>query len=403
MVTDAYPPMRTSCAVQMYDLAQAFIAEGHQVTVITPTSTQKERVLITRNEGVRLIQVKAFETKDINYVSRTLAEFINPFLIWHKLKKCIEFINTQYDGIIWYSPSIFWAPFIKRAKMVFGCNTYLILRDIFPDWAFHLKVLNDKSFSGKLLKKIAENQYKNAGTIGVQSPKNLEYFNKAYPQINSRVEVLWNWGGGKSNDEISKNYNQSVVDGLIAPLKEKKIFVYAGNMGVAQETSQLLVLIDLLAIVKEIAFLLVGRGSNQEYLKSKAVEMKLENVLFVDEIDSIFMPELFARCSAGLALLDQRHKSHNIPGKVISYLESGLPVFAMINPGNDLETLLPNEGVGRVWTCKSKQTALEMALLLLNDLQDPEIRSRCKIFSNNFFSIKTAQKKIETALIAKKY
>ncbi len=93
MVTDAYPPMRTSCAVQMHDLAQAFIAEGHQVTIITPTSTQKECVHITRNEGVRLIQVKAFETKDINYASRTLAEFINPFLIWHKLKNHLHLMS----------------------------------------------------------------------------------------------------------------------------------------------------------------------------------------------------------------------------------------------------------------------------------------------------------------------
>ena len=101
MVTDAYPPMRTSCAMQIYDLAQAFIAEGHQVTIITPFTTQKERVYITRHEGIRLIQVKAFETKDINYISRTLAEFINPFVIWYKLKKSPEFLNTQYDGIIW--------------------------------------------------------------------------------------------------------------------------------------------------------------------------------------------------------------------------------------------------------------------------------------------------------------
>ena len=34
MVADAYPPMRTSCAVQMYDLGQAFIAAGQWLLLV---------------------------------------------------------------------------------------------------------------------------------------------------------------------------------------------------------------------------------------------------------------------------------------------------------------------------------------------------------------------------------
>ena len=46
MVTDAYPPLRTSCAVQMYDLGQAFIEEGHQVSIITPSNDLKGKFKI---------------------------------------------------------------------------------------------------------------------------------------------------------------------------------------------------------------------------------------------------------------------------------------------------------------------------------------------------------------------
>jgi len=69
----------------MHDLAQAFIEEGHQVTVITPASTLKNKIQITHPDDIRLVQVKAFETKDINYIFRTFAEFVNPFLIWHNV------------------------------------------------------------------------------------------------------------------------------------------------------------------------------------------------------------------------------------------------------------------------------------------------------------------------------
>jgi hypothetical protein len=48
--------------------------------------------------------------------------------------------------------------------------------------------------------------------------------------------------------------------------------------------------------------------------------------------------------------LDPRHKSHNIPGKFLTYMQAGLPVLARINPRNDLEKLIQSEGVGRVCT-----------------------------------------------------
>ena len=34
------------------------------------------------------------------------------------------------------------------------------------------------------------------------------------------------------------------------------------------------------------------------------------------------------------------HKTHNLPGKFLSYMQSGLPVLASINPGNDLAELI---------------------------------------------------------------
>ena len=34
LVADAYPPLRTSCAVQMKDLAKEFALQGHEVTVL---------------------------------------------------------------------------------------------------------------------------------------------------------------------------------------------------------------------------------------------------------------------------------------------------------------------------------------------------------------------------------
>lgn len=387
MVTDAYPPMRTSCAVQMYDLAQAFIAEGHQVTIITPTRTQKERVHITRNEGVRLIQVKAFETKDINYVSRTLAEFINPFFIWHKLKKSPEFLNTQYDGIIWYSPTIFWGPLIKRLKEQYKVKTYLILRDIFPDWALDLGLIK-QGIIYKFLKAIEFFQYQQADVIGVQSPNNLTYFKSKNPNLTAEIEVLWNWIGETKEIPCSIDLSKTTLAG-------RKIFIYAGNMGPAQAVQKLVHLAEIMRGLNDVGFVFVGRGSEVANLKTLVKQSKLDNCLFFNEIDSAEIPGLLRQCAVGMISLDSRHSAHNIPGKFVAYLRSGIPVIGVVNKGNDLVELVKSNRVGFLSeNILSSSCLSEFPGLFRGVDKGDEIGERCKNIARLFFDSNTAAKVI---------
>jgi len=71
---------------------------------------------------------------------------------------------------------------------------------------------------------------------------------------------------------------------------------------------------------------------------------------------------------AGVVALDPRHKTHNIPGKFLSYMQSGLPVLASINPGNDLAELIQSEGVGRVYTDHSVDTLQRLAQELTDEI-----------------------------------
>ena len=45
-------------------------------------------------------------------------------------------------------------------------------------------------------------------------------------------------------------------------------------------------------------------------------------------------------------LSDRRLNGANLPGKLLSYLECGMPTLASINPGNDLADVLLESGAG---------------------------------------------------------
>jgi len=391
MVTDAYPPLRTSCAVQMYDLGQAFIEEGHQVTIITPSNDLKGKFKIELQDGVRLVQVRALKTKDVNYVYRTLAEFINPFLIWHKLKKSPEFLSTQYDGIIWYSPTIFWGPLIKGLKLQFHVKAYLILRDIFPDWAHDLGLIK-KGLVYKFLKAVERFQYQQADTIGVQSPNNLKYFKERNQELKAYTEVLWNWMGQIQESECSIDLTKTVLAG-------RQILIYAGNMGVAQGLLRFLELARDLQDQKDVGFVFIGRGSELRALRHKSEYWGLENVLFYDEIANKEILGLLRQCSAGLVSLDPRLKSHNIPGKVLSYLMADLPIFGMVNQGNDLIEFIREYKLGRVVDGLDTSLVSMEFINFLDDLRSSNFRSlRSESVAKERFTSKFTAQAIAWAL-----
>jgi hypothetical protein len=50
-------------------------------------------------------------------------------------------------------------------------------------------------------------------------------------------------------------------------------------------------------------------------------------VLLFDAIHPDDLPDLYAQCDVGIVSLDPRHKSHSIPGKFLTYMQSGLSVL----------------------------------------------------------------------------
>ena len=389
-ICDAFPPMRSSGAIQMRDLFVEFVKQGHQPTVIIPSPDIDCVCNVEEWNGGKIIRLKAPKTKDVSYVRRTIGEFLMPFVVLRNLRR--SHVGQQsWDGVVWYSPSIFWGPLVKLLKLQSSCRSYLILRDIFPEWAVDIGVMK-RGIAYYLLKYVERYQYTIADVIGVQTPSNLTYFNSWNSQPRARVEVLQNWLAEASNVGCSISVSDSALAG-------RNIFVYAGNMGVAQGMDILFDLVKHMRNRKDIGFMFVGRGSSAQRLVSESNALGLENIIFYDEIDPSEIPGLYSQCHIGLVVLDPRHKTHNIPGKFLSYMQSGLPVLASINPGNDLAKIINRERVGRVCTDASLETLTCLAEEMVSEITvDGGIKTRCETLSTEMFSPKIAVNQIIRSL-----
>ncbi|RVC83927.1 glycosyltransferase WbuB [Mesorhizobium sp. M4A.F.Ca.ET.022.05.2.1] len=390
LIADTFPPLRTSGAVQLRDLSREFARQGHQLTVMLPAAELDRPWAIEDSDGVTVLRLRAPPTKEIGYVRRTWNEFVMPFAMLRNLRKS-PLAGQRWDGIVWYAPSIFHGPMVNALKRESGCKGYLIIRDIFPEWAVDMGLMG-RGLPYRFFDAIARYQYSIADVIGVQTPGNLAYFNRWRRRSGRVLEVLQNWLDKPSNVRCSIRVSET-------PLAGRKLFVYAGNMGVAQSVGIVLDLAQRMASRTDVGFLLVGRGSEARRLREKAQALGLTNVVFFDEIDPDEIPDLYAQCRIGIVSLDLRHRSHNIPGKFLTYMQSGLPALVRLNPGNDLAELIRSERVGE--ECQSDQLdelVAKAERLLVQVEADAELPGRCRRLFDQRFSTEQAAAQIADAL-----
>ena len=378
VIVDTYVPARISGALQMRDLARELLAQQHEPAVVVASPDLRTPWKLERIDGVEVLRVKTPQTKDVGLVRRALAECWLPFAMLRGLRRS-PLSEVKWQGLIWYSPTIFFGPMVRALKRRCGCRAYLILRDLFPDWAVDAGVMR-KGLSYRFFKWVERYQYASADVIGVQTPANVARVESDSTRGRARVEVLNNW--------LSiPDRTPTTIDLSAGPLAGRTIFVYTGNMGAAQGMDCLIDLATSLRDNHRLGFLFVGRGSDVARLKGLVETRALANVVFIDEVDSGEIPAILDQCQIGLIALDPRHTTHNIPGKLLSYLRAGLPVLARINPGNDLEALINNENIGRVVAGDSPDRLLEYARELAADAAlRAQMGRRCLTLADREFS-----------------
>jgi glycosyltransferase involved in cell wall biosynthesis len=392
LIADTFFPRRTSGAVQLRDLSREFARQGHSLTVLLPSPDQQVPWALEQMDGVHVLRLKAPRTKDIGYIRRTLGELAMPFAMLRQFRKS-PLAAEQWDGVVWYSPSIFHGPLVSALKKSSGCKGYLIIRDIFPEWALDMGLMG-RGLPYRFFNAVARYQYSVADVIGVQTPGNRGYFDKWRKQPGRQLEVLQNWLDKLALARCPIRVNESSLAG-------RKVFVYAGNMGIAQGMDILLDLAEQLSSRIDVGFLFVGRGSDAARLKGSAKDRKLDNVLFYDEIHPDEISDLYAQCSAGIVALDPRHKSHNIPGKFLTYMQSGLPVLANINAGNDLAQMIRDEQVGQVCESNRVDDLVQFANRLLDHIQSDDLMSsRCRSLFEREFAVEKTVRQIVATLSA---
>ncbi|MCU8093305.1 glycosyltransferase family 4 protein [Shewanella sp. SM20] len=383
---DEYLPECTRVHGKMFhELALEFIRQGHEVVVITPGKpNQSTRLCVDFFEGVEVWRFRNGQTRGVGKVFRAINETLLSVNAWLAVKSKLE--ERSFDACINYSPTIFFGPLMRKLKRKYGCFNYLILRDMFPQWAIDEGLISDKSPITSYFRFFEKLNYKASDTIGLMSDANVEYFNRLHPGYKN-LKVLRNWAD--TNPYSSINLTLNIRERF--NLQNKVIYFYGGNIGHAQDMSNLLRLVCAMKEHTKAHFLFVGQGDEVELVLQEQKDKNLTNLTFIPSVSQDEYKQLLTQVDVGLFSLARSHQAHNFPGKLLGYMVQSLPILGSVNPGNDLIKFINDESSGFAYVNGEDEQLLSSAMYLLqNEPERHRIGCNAKQVLINHFSVESA-------------
>ena len=370
----------------MHELAVEFANENHKVSVATPDYRVTSRYVLDIIDNVSIYRFKCPNVKDDSKLKRAINESLLSYYAWKNLK--IVFAANKFDLIIYYSPSIFFGPLVRKLKKKWNAKSYLILRDIFPQWVIDHGMIKEKSPIAAYFRKFEKLNYKAADKIGLQSPKNELWFNSKF-KLEHKTEVLYNWSNESPINNLSNTYRNKLG------LKNKLVFFYGGNMGEAQDMMNLVRLAQNLSVIGNVHFVFAGSGNEVDLIKTAISKNNMNNLTLLDPVDQETYREMLSEFDIGLFSLHKDHSTHNFPGKLLGYMAQGLPVLGSVNSGNDVINVIHEANAGLVSVNGDDEMLFKNALELLSKSNRFQKGENSAILLKEKFSVAAA---IETIL-----
>lgn len=131
--------------------------------------------------------------------------------------------------------------------------------------------------------------------------------------------------------------------------RKTKVILYSGNLGEKQGLELIVESARLLAVKKNIVFVIVGDGANRSALKKLVIRHGLENIRFYPLQPYELLPDLLKLADIHLIIQKKNSGDSFLPSKLTSILSAGGHFIVTAEKGTELYHIVINHpGIGTV-------------------------------------------------------
>lgn len=337
------------------DLLREFIKFGHFVYAISPVERrQNQRTHLIEENNSKILRLQIGNTQKTNIIEKG----ISTVMIEPSFKNAIKrfFSDVHFDVVLYSTPPITLVGAIEYVKNRDGAETYLLLKDIFPQNALDIALMKTKGVKGILYKHFRKQEkrlYAISDHIGCMSKANVDYLIEHNPEVNSsKVEICPN-----SIDAVDKSVDWNTACILREKYElpvDKKIFVYGGNLGKPQGIPFLIECLRKCRDINDAFFFIVGDGTEYPILMDYINAENPSHVKLLSHLPKEDYDAMVGACDVGMIFLDHRFTIPNFPSRLLAYMQAKIPVLAVTDTNTDIGDVITCGGFG--WWCESNDS-----------------------------------------------
>lgn len=317
------------------ELTAELARRGHQVTVLTGRPNYPEgRVFEAFRQdpgqfsdyaGARVLRVplrprgQGSVNLALNYLSFVFwASLLGPWLL--RGQKVDAIFVFQTSPITAALPAILLG-WLKRAPLL------LWVLDLWPESLSAVGVVRSARLL-RLVGALVAFIYRRCDRILVQS-RAFYASVESWSGQTARIRYFPGWAEGI----FTCKPDAAAIAPQVLPFADTFNVVFAGNIGDAQDFPAILQAAELLRGREELRWLILGEGRAANYVREEILRRKLQQrVILLGRHPLEDMPRFFRVAGALLVSLKAEPVfSRTIPGKVQSYMASGVPLLGMID------------------------------------------------------------------------
>ncbi|WP_100401584.1 glycosyltransferase family 4 protein [Bacillus sp. FJAT-42315] len=367
------------------DLVRELAYRGVHMYVVTPREKRKNLPTeLVREDYIYLLKVKTGNITKTNLIEKGLSTLS----IERQYLQAIQehFGNIEFDLVMYSTPPITFEKVVRYFKGHHQSKTYLLLKDIFPQNAVDIELMQKGGLMWRYFRNKEKKLYELSDHIGCMSPANVDYIARYNNIDKKKLEIFPNCID-PINRIVRKTKHSHLLEKYQIP-QHSTLFIYGGNLGKPQGINFLL---EVAAHFDAGHLIIVGSGTEYEKVRAALKVLNNPNVTLLPYLPKEEYDQLLQITDVGLIFLDNRFTIPNFPSRVLSYMEYSLPILAATDRQTDLKDVLIESNSG-FW-CESgdlESFMMYAARLAMNKRLREEMGGNGRLYLEQHYDVRKA-------------
>ncbi|MBX3294382.1 MAG: glycosyltransferase family 4 protein [Acidobacteria bacterium] len=228
------------------------------------------------------------------------------------------------------------------AALMKGAGYYLLLHDLYPDILVAVSGAKRSSLLVRAIEVANRWLYKHTAKIIAVGRDMKELLQAKTSGLDVPIAVIPNWADMANIEPRPRDENE-LLDEL--GIKEKFVFLYAGNIGHPTDIESIVSAAKMLK-KEPIHFIFVGSGAKLPWLRNEVTSLGLENISILGQLPREQQRIFLNAGDVAIISLVKGMWGTAMPSRTYNTLATGMPILALTENGSELARVIDEEDVG---------------------------------------------------------